>query len=104
MALKHIKTFSEFQLLTEVAKWDDPEKKKIDAFFVSFDKDEMYEPEYLLKSLILILKGHGINASVDSVWSAILKCKEQVAHNHPRKGMIKCILSNFDIEIEDIEK
>lgn len=105
MAWNKIKTFSEFRLLTESADWDDATKKYIDSFFVSFDEKEQYEPRDLCNYLEVVLVAH-INKvpSRDELMEVILSCKDKVAHNHPRLQLLKCVLSQYGINIEDVEK
>jgi len=99
---KYIKTFAEY--ITEAATWDDTKKKKVDANFISFDKDEAYEPEYFVKAhLPVINKITGKNITKEELISVLKGCKDKVAHNHPKKQILQCVAAHYDIDIRDVQ-
>jgi len=103
MAYKTFKNYSEFKSITEAAKWDDPTKKKIDAFFVSFDDDEKYEQKYFHEGVVAILQKEKIDCTTNGLNLTILSCSKEVPHNHPRKALLKCVLGKYGVDIEDID-
>lgn len=99
---KYIKTFAEY--ITEAATWDNTKKKKIDANFISFDKDEAYEPEYFIKAHLPVLKKiTGEDITKEELMTVLKSCKDKVAHNHPKKQILKCVAAHYDINLSDIK-
>ena len=94
---KYIKTFREF--ITEAAEWDDENKRFIDKYFVSFDDEEEYEVRDFIKRVLQRLGNPDIDK--DEVLAVMNKCKDQIPHNNPRKDLIRCVLSHYDIEITE---
>lgn len=106
--MKYIRSFEEFEtqtrMLVEVAKWDNPKKKKIDKAFVSFSKGEEFEPDYLYDDIETIFDAHGIKYSQKEVELVVKNCVLDIPINNPRRALLKCILGHYGINIEDVEK
>lgn len=96
---RYVKTFSEF--ITEAAKWDDTSKRRIDSFFVSFDKDEQYEVRDFIQVVLTALKKYEIEVDINELTDVVLKCKDKIPHNNPRKALLQCVMAHYGIDITD---
>ncbi|MCB9196595.1 MAG: hypothetical protein H6598_10260 [Flavobacteriales bacterium] len=94
---EYIKTFNEF--ITEAAKWDDTSKRFIDKYFVSFHDDEKYEVRDFIYSVVRRINNEDIDK--EELLAVINDCKDKIAHNHPRRDLLICVLSHYGIEIKE---
>ncbi|MFN7910305.1 MAG: hypothetical protein ACK5QC_00675 [Bacteroidota bacterium] len=95
---KHVKNYSDF--IKEAAEWDDPKKKRIDGYFVSFDPKEEYELNYFINDVQEIIKKMtGKTEDKALIHKVATDCKDKIAHNNPRKQLMDCVLAYFDIEL-----
>lgn len=98
---KHVKTYKEF--LKEAASWDKTQYRYIDKFFVSFDPKEDYEPRDFIKVVLTILQNHNIEVDTDELSDVVWACKDKIAHNHPRRALLQCVLKHYEIDITEID-
>lgn len=96
---RYVKTFSEF--ITEAAKWDDTSKRRIDSFFVSFDKDEKYEVRDFIQVALTTLKKYNIEVDINELTDVVWKCKDKIPHNNPRKALFQCVMAYYGVDITD---
>ncbi len=96
---KYIKKYADF--IKEAAEWDDTTKRRIDSYFVSFDKDEKYElHDFIDVVQEIIFKALERNVDEGEIIDVMMNCKTKIPHNHPRKQLMQCVLAHFEITIE----
>lgn len=96
---KYVKKYADF--IKEAADWDDVTKKQIDSYFVSFDKDEKYEVHDFIGAVQeIIYKALKKNVNDEEILDVMMSCKTKIAHNNPRKQLMQCVLSHYEIAIE----
>lgn len=75
------------EIIKEVADWDDPTKRKIDAGTVSCDDDERYEREPIrkaIKKMFPIFKNEDIDAAIEH-------CCKKTGQSRQREDFYKCV-------------
>lgn len=100
--MENLKTFEEFvktineekaTYLTEVAKWDNPEKKKRDANTISCDDDdEGYEREPIRRA---VKRMYPSWFTTDQINTAIEHCCKKAGQSRQREDFYKCVLDKL---------